>query len=59
MTMAYVVLIHLMLICPLIRALSIWMQADAQRRRVTTSSTRHQGSKWGRQEIAKDVATSS
>ena len=49
MTMAYVVLIHLMLICPLIRALSIWMQADAQRRRVPTSSTRHQGSTWGRQ----------
>jgi hypothetical protein len=30
--MAYVVLIHLIVICPLIRSLSIWRQADAQRR---------------------------
>ena len=53
--MAYVVLIHLMLICPLIRSLSIWMQADAQRR-VLAPSTRRQGFTWGCQEIAKDVA---
>ena len=31
MTMAYVVLVHLLLICPLIRSLSIWMQAGSQR----------------------------
>lgn len=58
MTMAYVVLIHLIVICPLIRSLSIWMQADAQRR-VLAPSTRRQGLRWGCQEIAKDVADAS
>ena len=41
MTMASVVLIHLLLICPLIRLLSVWMQTDAKRQ----SSRRQRGVK--------------
>jgi len=57
MTMAYVLLIHLMVICPLIRLLSISMKERGARRldhhlRVLASMPR-QGSLWRRQEVAK------
>ena len=42
MTMVSVVLIHLLLICPLIRLLSVWMQTDTKAS-VLAPSTRRQG----------------